>query len=157
MGESEEQSPVVDPLVRVIRQAQLAYGSPATSPLAQLLATGLGTLFRTAEPNWIKTADPEWIKTIIEGLTEPRSVITLPPMTVSGEGTVTARAAVIREPKLPEQLAKLSCSQKLMIMFIGLSLLLYFDLPPQAKDHLVDLITVLSAAIWLGAKITKGR
>jgi hypothetical protein len=76
----------------------------------------------------------------------------LPPLTVSGEGSV---ASPDGKATLPKQLAKLTCGQTLIVLIIGLSVLLYCDLPPAARDQIASLITVLSAAIWTISKIAK--
>jgi hypothetical protein len=56
---------------------------------------------------------------------------------------------------LPVQFAALPCGQRLGLMVIGLSLLLYLDLPPEVQNQIVGLIGVISAAIWLSGRISK--
>lgn len=72
-------------------------------------------------------------------------------MAVPGTGEV----ALAKTPTLPQRLAELSCGQLLMVLIIGLSVLLYMQLPEEVRSRVEGLITVLSAAIWAISKITK--
>jgi hypothetical protein len=44
-----------------------------------------------------------------------------------------------------------------MIVILGMAVLLYMDLPPEARAKVEGLLTVLGAAIWLGSRTIKNR
>jgi hypothetical protein len=73
---------------------------------------------------------------------------------VMAKGTVAATGRVTA-PTLPAQFTALPCGQRLVLIVIALSVLLSLGLSPEARDELVFLITVLSAAIWVGSKVIK--
>lgn len=75
------------------------------------------------------------------------------------EGARSADQVIARSSKsaLPERIAGLTCGQAIMIVILGLAVLMYMDLPPESRARTEGLLTVLGAAIWLAARITKDR
>lgn len=75
---------------------------------------------------------------------------TLPKPTVSATG----KAA---DPTLLAQFVALPCGQRIAVVLIVLSVVLYFDLPTDVQAEIVGLITVLGAAMWAISMVTRKR
>jgi hypothetical protein len=73
---------------------------------------------------------------------------TLPKPKVSATG----KAA---EATLLTQFTALPCGQRIAVVLIILSVLLYLDLPADVQDQIVGLITVLGGALWFITKVTR--
>jgi hypothetical protein len=55
-----------------------------------------------------------------------------------------------------KQMTTTPCGKTLIVIVILLAVLLYCDLPPEARNQVADLIGVLSAAVWVISRVYKG-
>lgn len=73
---------------------------------------------------------------------------------MTAEAQVT-KPADATKPTLLQQYARLPCGQQLGVLTVILLAVLLLDPPPEVRDHIAYLIGLFSAAIWLGAKVTR--